>query len=71
MDKTDIGSVLERSSKSPDLKMGINSGFHVSAKVFDDVELLTAEMVIGELSIKTLTIILSCLGALNCLMAGL
>ena len=41
MGKRDIGRVLEGSSKSPDLRIGITSAdFHTSAKVFDENDLL-------------------------------
>ena len=69
MGKRDIGRVLEGSSKSPDLRIGITSAdFHTSAKVFDENDLLIrfviTEMVTGRLSFRTLAVILSCPGAL-------
>lgn len=69
MGKRDIGRVLEGSSRSPDLRMGITSpNFQTCAKVCEENEVLTrfviSASVIGKLSFNSLAVTLSGPGGL-------
>ena len=69
MGRREIGRVLEGSSESPDLRIGMTSAdFQTCANVFEENEVLTrfviAESVIGKLSFSTLAVTLSRPGAL-------
>ena len=71
MGRRDIGHVLEGSSGSPDLQMGMTSAnFHTCANLFlrersiNKKRFVTLAIVIGKLSFNTLAVTLSGLGAL-------